>query len=71
MRLPDVSAPVSRNRVSGSMATPGLLPQGCSVGQWFECAGLVTLCAAACVLTEGEACIECLGPSYDTCVSCF
>ena len=31
----------------------------------------MTACAAACVVTDGELCIECLGPSYHQCVSCF
>ena len=37
----------------------------------MECAGVISACAAACVVTDGEACIECLGPSYDLCKDCF
>ena len=48
-----------------------VLPSGCSVGDWFKCAGLVTACAVACAVTDGAACISCLGPSYDTCKGCF
>lgn len=44
---------------------------GCSFWDGVECAEVITLCSAACVITEGEACIECMGPSYDTCKDCF
>lgn len=43
----------------------------CDTGEWFECAGVVSACAAACVVTEGEACEECMGPMYDTCKKCY
>jgi len=43
----------------------------CDTGEWFECAGIVSVCAAACVVTEGEACAECMGPLYDTCKKCY
>ena len=38
---------------------------------WFKCAGVAIGCAAACIVTDGEACIECLGPLYDSCKDCF
>ena len=43
----------------------------CDTGEWFECAGVVSACAAACVVTEGEACADCMGPLYDTCKKCY
>jgi hypothetical protein len=43
----------------------------CDTGEWFECAGIVSACAAACVVTEGEACADCMGPLYDTCKKCY
>ena len=43
----------------------------CDTGEWFECAGVVTACSAACVVTEGEACAECMGSLYDTCKKCY
>ena len=43
----------------------------CDTGEWFECAGVVTACATACVVTEGEACAECMGSLYDTCKKCY
>ena len=32
---------------------------------------MVVGCVAACVVTDGEACIECLGPSYEQCKDCI
>ncbi len=43
----------------------------CDTGEWFKCAGICTACAAACVVTEGEACVECMGPLYNTCKKCY
>ena len=43
----------------------------CDTGEWFICAGVCTACAAACVVTEGEACIGCMGPMYITCKKCY
>ena len=43
----------------------------CNSGDWIVCSAVVTACSAACVLTEGESCIECLGPLYDTCKKCY
>ena len=43
----------------------------CDTVEWLKCAGALTACAAVCVVTKSEACIECLGPLYDTCVKCY
>ena len=43
----------------------------CNITEWVQCAGALAACATACVVTEGEACIECLGLLYDTCVKCY
>jgi hypothetical protein len=43
----------------------------CSTGDWLKCGAICAACAAACVITEGEVCEECLGPSYNTCVKCY
>jgi hypothetical protein len=70
MRIPIQTPSITRGNQIKKLKN-AVLPSGCSVGSWFECAGLAVACAAACVVTEGEACIECLGPSYDTCKNCF
>lgn len=42
----------------------------CSGTDWLECSGTVIACAAACVVTEGAACAECMGPLYAMCKKC-
>jgi len=67
MNLPLQAAPVMRGRAR-AYQVQSLRQQGCN---WLECAGVAISCAAACIVTEGEACIECLGPAYESCKDCF
>jgi hypothetical protein len=67
MNSPIQAAPVLRG-YARTHQMQSLRQQGCN---WFECAGVAIACAAACVITEGEACIECLGPAYASCKDCF
>ncbi|GGA18698.1 hypothetical protein [Okeania sp. KiyG1] len=71
MNLPIQSQPVIRKGNTPVIVLNGLTPQGCGVLDWVKCGAIAAGCAAACVVTEGEACIECLGPAYDSCKDCL
>lgn len=43
----------------------------CSDAQWILCSAVCGSCAAACVATDGQACIVCMGPSYESCKGCY
>ncbi len=71
MRLPRQAGTVLRNLDRKRAARAGITPSGCSAWDWIKCGAIVAACAAACVITEGEACIECMGPSYESCKDCL
>jgi len=67
MNSPMQSAPVTRG-AARAYQSPSIA-QSCD---WWQCAGKLAGCVAACVpnpLSPG--CISCLGPLWDTCKSCF
>lgn len=70
MNLPFQSRPVIRG-YSPVAIQGGINAQGCGVGDWVKCGALVAGCAAACVVTDGAACIACMGPAYETCKNCL
>jgi polyferredoxin len=71
MRLPRQAGTVLRNVDRARARLGGITPQGCPWYDWLKCGAIVLACAAACVITDGEACIECMGPSYDSCKECL
>ena len=71
MNLPLQSQPIFRQQHSSALGSNGLSLQGCSVWDWVKCGAIVAGCAAACVVTDGAACIACMGPAYNECKKCL
>jgi hypothetical protein len=70
MNLPIQSQPVIRQYSTVAIQN-GIYAQDCSAWDWLKCGAIAAGCAVACVLTEGEACIACMGPVYDSCKQCL
>jgi hypothetical protein len=71
MKLPIQSQPVWRSVSTSRIVSHGLIPQGCSTWDWVKCGAIAAGCAAACVITDGAACMACMGPAYATCKDCL
>lgn len=71
MNLPIQAQPVIRGISTSMIASNGVIPQGCSVWDWVKCGAIVAGCAAACVISDGAACIACMGPAYNSCKDCI
>ena len=66
MILPNLAKPVVRGASAANIkAAGGVAPQGCSVLEWAECAGVVAACVAApnvatCVGGIASQCVKCV-----------